>query len=291
MAKKIISTVISVILIGVVLFTGIKLELKMNEYRLEKQKKIEVSMQAREGREVDFDALLKKNKDVKGWIYLPKSEIDYPVVQAEDNDYYLHRGLDGQYAYEGTIFIDGGCENPFRCFNTVIYGHHMFSGAMFCGLDEFKDEKYFRENNIIQIETPDQSYDLHVIAYCNEPEDSDLYTMYFDEEEDDVITEVKPFTKSDFIELIKQKAIILSKEDFGEDDCFVTLSTCAYNYDDARTQVIGILKEPGLEERATVEDSDNPVLNKWLFAQIGVAVLMILMVCLPFMGRKKGNKS
>ena len=83
------------------------------------------------------------------------------------------------------------------------------------------------------------------------------------------------------MELIKEKAKILSDKPFTENDTYVTLSTCAYNYDDARTQVICIMTEPGLEEVKTETVSDNPLKNIWLLAQIGVGLVMALIILVP----------
>ena len=63
--------------------------------------------------EVDFDALVKKNKDVKAWIYSKDTVINYPVVQGKDNQYYLYRMINGEWNGKGSIFIDYRCENPF----------------------------------------------------------------------------------------------------------------------------------------------------------------------------------
>ena len=72
------------------------------------------------------------NDDTVGWIYIPDTNIDLPIVQGEDNDFYLHNGINGQYNYElGCPFLDYRCEGDFSGFNSIVYGHHMTKRRMF----------------------------------------------------------------------------------------------------------------------------------------------------------------
>lgn len=276
MIRRIISGLILTVIIAAILAAGYKLECKLNEYRIEKVRKTEISRETRKGRDVDFDKLLSRNKDVKGWIYLKDSEIDYPVVQAEDNEYYLHRDIDGEYAYEGSLFIDAGCVAPFGGMNTVVYGHNMFSGAMFQNISEFRNADYFDDHRVFILETPDGSYDLKVLAYCNEPDDSEIYQQYASD----------PEYTDEFIDLIKTKAVLLSDEEPKSGDRFVTLSTCAYNYDGARHQVICIIREPEVTLKSVVTETEKPFFNKWLAAQAAVLVMMIAAVLSPLIWRR-----
>lgn len=290
--RKVINILFSLILIGLILFSGFMLEKKLNEYRIALNTTTEKSLEARKGRDIDFQKLKSQNADIKGWIYLPDSHIDYPIVQAEDNDFYMHRDFDKNYLFDGSIFIDAAVIEPFSDFNTVIYGHHMFSGAMFYDLNKFAKKEYMNDHKVFIIETENDSYDLHVIAYCNEPADSKLYETVFSDdfsiEEEDFIEEdpeIEFISKAEFVDLIKTKAKVLSGEEFSEDDTFVMLSTCAYNYDDARHQVIGVLRPPALEEVET-EVVKNRV-NIWLIAQIAVGLIMAASVIALFPKKKK----
>lgn len=298
--KKIVTTIIILCLVGGLLFFGYQAELKLNEYRTALDIHTKRTLEVRNGRNVDFDKLLSQNGDVKGWIWLPDSNIDYPIVQSEDNEYYLHRDLDGNYLYDGSIFIDCFNEAPFEDFNTVIYGHRMISGAMFADLKHYADQKYMDNHRIIQIETPEKSYDLHVVAFCNELSDSDLYTTNFIEwqmpvsddpdytaDDSDIYI---PMNREAFVDLVREKAAVLSGEDFDTDDTFVTLSTCVNASGDQRIQVIGILKDAALEENVSVTKTDKPFINKWLVLQILVGVLIaaaIVATLVPWAKRKR----
>lgn len=281
--KKVISILLLIIFLG----AGITLEIKLNEYRTARTYSTEIIQQARKGRSVDFRKLKERNPDTKGWIYLNDTNIDCPIVQ-RDNDYYLHRDFDGNYLFDGTIFIDENNLHPFHEFNTVIYGHRMSSGAMFHDLKYYEEKEFFDAHKIIIIETPEQSYDLHVIAFCREDTDSKIYETQFEPVFYDAAQNQKAFTEADFVNLIKDKALILSDEPFSEEDNFVTLSTCVYSAGDERIQVIGILKEPREETVAIIKKENRP--NYWIYAQIGVGLFMLLTTIFILKPRKKKNK-
>lgn len=288
---KVIRTVITVILLAALLITGGMIEKKLNEYRTAQDIHKERTLQVREGRKVDFTKLKEQSDDVIGWIYLPDSNIDYPVVQGEDNDFYLHRDVDGSYLYDGSIFADALVERPFESFNTPIYGHRMISGAMFADLKKFEDKEFMDSHKVFQIETPDRSYDLHVVAFCMEQADSPLYTVWNDDpasEEPKNSSDIQElledapsgevFTKADFVELVKTSAVTLSGEPFDEGDSFVTLSTCARSLGDDRNQVICVVKDAEMEEKVISHAEEKPFVNKWLLLQIAVGLIMALVV-------------
>ena len=87
--------------------------------------------------QVDFDVLSKENQDVIGWLYCPDTSINYPVVQAADNEYYLHRLLDDSKNAAGTLFMDYRNSADLSDWNSVIYGHNMKNGSMFGSLPDY----------------------------------------------------------------------------------------------------------------------------------------------------------
>ena len=300
--RKFFSFLITFILIGVLLFSGYNLEKKLNEYRIAKDISTKTSQENRKGREVNFDSLIKRNSDVKGWIYIKDTNIDYPIVQysgeeTRSDPFYIHRDIDKNYLYDGSIFIDSTVENPFKDFNTVIYGHRMLSGAMFHDITNFNDKEFFDTHPIVILETPEQSYDLHVVALLNENAHSKLYNTYFPEYLDELFSEEYEdlagvenlISKEDFIALIKDKAINISDEPFDTNDCFVTLSTCKYSDSDVREQLICTVHEPTKNTKTEVIVQDNKNANIWFIAQIGVGIVIFLTIIalIPKPKRKK----
>lgn len=292
---KVIRAMLYIILVSVIVVSGYFLEIKMNEYRIAEDIHTERTVEMRKGRDVDFEKLKEQNPDTKGWIWLPDTNIDYPIVQGEDNDYYLHRDFDRSYLYDGCIFIDSSVEEPFSTdYNTVIYGHRMSSGAMFHDLGKYSDKEFFDSHKTIIIETEDKSYDLHVVAFCTEDADSDLYTTWYENYEpeydnalDQEVVDSGVMTKSQFIEFFESKAKNLTDETYDESDSYVTLSTCAYSTGDKRNQVIGILKETPKEEKIVKVATEKPLFNKWLLFQILVGAIVLFVVIAPLIPKKR----
>ena len=174
---------------------------------------------------IDFAALQAMNDDVVAWIYCPGTKINYPVLQAEDNDYYLYRLMDGASNANGSIFMDYRNKSDLSDENTMIYGHHMRSGAMFAALIDYKKASYYEKHPYIYIMTPEQNYRMELFAACTVDSTSDIYAT-------------EP-TESAVRECIAT-SVFASPIDYPTGN-IVTLSTCTYEYDDARFIVLGEL--------------------------------------------------
>lgn len=177
---------------------------------------------------VDFDVLLKTNPDVIGWIYCADTPINYPLAQGEDNDYYLYRMIDGTQNSSGTLFVDYRNAGDFSDSNTIVYGHNMKNKEMFGSLQNYKKQSYYDEHPVIWLLTPDASYKVELIAgYVTAP-NSEIYSV--GQTDDDIYVLAN--------QAIEQSTF---KSDFelSEGDRFLTLSTCSYEYDDARYVIIG----------------------------------------------------
>ena len=90
-----------------------------------------------------FAQLKKKNPEVCAWVSIYGTGIDYPVVQAKDNEKYLKTDAEGEYSLAGAIFMDKDNDKHFTDFNTIIYGHNMAGNAMFGDISDYKDESFF----------------------------------------------------------------------------------------------------------------------------------------------------
>lgn len=107
--------------------------------------------QARYLEELDLDDLRKTNPDVLGWISIPGTQLDYPVLQGEDNQYYLKRTWQGQRNSAGSIFLECKVNGDFSDFNTIIYGHNMKNGSMFGSLRQYRTQSHYETNPYIYI--------------------------------------------------------------------------------------------------------------------------------------------
>lgn len=95
---------------------------------------------------VDFIKLKKRNKDIIAWLYCEDTQINYPVVQSADNEYYLRRLIDGTWAVAGTLFFDYRNSSDVSDWYTVIYGHNMHNDTMFGSLHKFSDADYLKKH-------------------------------------------------------------------------------------------------------------------------------------------------
>ncbi len=181
--------------------------------------------------EINFEGLLKANEDVKAWIYLEDTVIDYPVMQTTNNDYYLYHMFNGEENGAGSIFIDYRNSAPFKDFNTVLHGHRMKDGSMFKPLVQYADADFYENHKVIEITTPTQKYDCEVFAAATIPADSDLYQFEFYSEEDRLY----------YLSRLDAVNELYTDVEIGVKDKIVMMSTCTAQLDDNRYCVFGKL--------------------------------------------------
>lgn len=116
---------------------------------------------------VNFDELKKSNWDVCGWIQIPDTTINYPILQSDDqtdDSFYLNHGFDKKELFDGSIFISKENDNDFLDRNTVIYGHNLKNNQMFTPLLKFKNKEFFNDNQFIYIHKPRQILIFRIFA-------------------------------------------------------------------------------------------------------------------------------
>ena len=226
--------VITVCLIGIILVSGYKIGKTMWEYQVAKSAYTNISEKTAKVDPkqftgvVDWKALKKVNPDVQGWLYQKGTVINYPVVQGTDNDTYLHTRFDKQWSGGGTLFVDCRMEKNFKGFNSIIYGHHMKDGSMFRSIRGYtKEDGYYDKHKTLELATPHGNYHLVVFsAFITKATDEDTYKMTYDEAE-----------KQAYIDRAWERSelpITKNSVDVTKNDRLVTLSTCAYDYEEAR---------------------------------------------------------
>ena len=189
----------------------------------------------------EYKNLFNKNKDLIGWIKIADKNnkgtpfIDYPVVQAGDNEYYLRRDFEEEYDKNGSIFLDKDCDVIKRSTNLIIYGHHMRTGKMFGKLDKYSDKDFYEDHKYIEFDTIYEK-GVYEVMYVFR---SKIY------EEDDIVFKYYQFidvnSETEFDSNMREMAE-MSLYDTGVTakygDQLLTLSTCDYYTDYGRFVVV-----------------------------------------------------
>lgn len=239
--KKFILTLIKTVLIAVIVLCIGKVGIKSNAYHkaeesnlkaksIKESSVIETYNDDNINTDIDYDAdsdsnLISANEDFKFWLKIDNTNIDYPVVQGKDNDFYLKHDFFKSKNASGSIFLDYRVNNESK--NTVIYGHNMKNGSMFANIELFKDEKFFNENKFITIEKNNKQYIYEIFSvYYLEGKNADYLQCNFNSDEE----------FDNFIHHIKERSLFKSNKELNSND-IITLSTCSYEGKNFRTAV------------------------------------------------------
>lgn len=182
--------------------------------------------------EINFDELKEKNSDVIGWIYLPGTKLNYPIVRGEDNDFYLHQTIEKTYSFGGTIFLDVNCARDWSSRHNIIYGHNMNDGSMFRPIIRYKEQDYYDKNPFMYLSTPDGNYRLDIFAGFITESESEVYSTFF--------TSGESFAK--WAEKMAEKSSITTDLIPSENSKIITLSTCTYERQDMRYVLMAIMR-------------------------------------------------
>jgi sortase B len=178
------------------------------------------------------------NSAVAGWITIPDTNIDYPVCQAEDNEFYLRNGFDGQDNHGlGCPFLDYRCDADFSGFNSIVYAHHVSQRRMFADISLYKSESFFQAHRTGQLVLHDTVHTVQFFAYLNVYATAPAYHAVFISERE----------KHDYLEYIAEEAdyCTYSAEELAEkteDLHLLLLSTCTYEFQDARGILVGMIE-------------------------------------------------
>lgn len=182
-----------------------------------------------------FKELLEENQDTVGYIKIENTKIDYPVVQTADNEYYRVHNFNGDDSEAGAIFLDCKCNIKLieDTGNFVIYGHNMKDDSMFAALMNYKDETFFEQNGIIELNTLYENYEWEIFSVYVTPISFNYLdtTFHTDQSYENYLNTCKDMSMypNDVIPTIN--------------DSILTLSTCTYEFDNARFVVQARLKQ------------------------------------------------
>lgn len=167
------------------------------------------------------------NSDYKMWIQIENTNINYPVVQSSDNDYYLKHNFRKESNISGTVFVESANDID-NDKNIILYGHNMRNGTMFNNITNYKEESFFNEDNKINIIMNNTLYEYEVFSvYVKNVSEVNLAIGFANEDE------FINYAYNEADESLYKKDV-----DFSAEDNLITLVTCSYEFTDARTIVV-----------------------------------------------------
>ena len=182
---------------------------------------------------VDFDSLREINSDCIGWIYIPDTNVNYPIVQTTNNDYYLKRLFDRKWGNSGTIFLDAENDSSFTDRHSILYGHHMKNKTMFGNVEDYERQEYAEERPVGYLVTLDARYEIYFFAGYVTDALNDCWTLDFMNDTDFEV----------WLNNSKERSAFESEITPDVSDHIITLSTCSYDIADGRFVLLGILVE------------------------------------------------
>lgn len=180
---------------------------------------------------LDFTSLQTCHPDIKAWLAIRDTPIDYPVLQSSiaDPEHYLRRNYTGEYRVAGSLFLQADCTLDGQCL--VIYGHNMNDGTMFGTLPMYTNPVFFREHSQIVLQTPDGTRVYRVAAVL----ETDVNRVPFNR--------ANFFSDVDFlgyVQCIRDEAMISADSVISTDSQLLVLVTCSYTWANARYVVVAV---------------------------------------------------
>ena len=166
---------------------------------------------------INLDALKQINPDAAAWITIPDTNISYPVLTPDDNYTYLRTTINGKQNKAGCIFVDCRTENPFANANTIIYGHNLLNGAMFCELTNYEKENWRAGHPLIYLQTENGLDTYRVFSCYKTTDDSATYNYNLQLNTDEY---------QNYLHMILNHSLFKSDISPSAAEPIITLSTC-----------------------------------------------------------------
>lgn len=180
--------------------------------------------------------LHQENADVKGWVRIDNTNINYPLLQTDNNDYYLTHNYKKEKSSYGSIFINSNCDIKNNNANVIIYGHNMKDNQMFKDLIKYQDKEFYEQHSIIKIATEENENDYEIISafksrvfYQDETNVFRFYQYYnFDNEN----------KYNEYINNCKKIQLYDTGKTATYGEQLITLITCEYSQENGRMVLV-----------------------------------------------------
>lgn len=183
--------------------------------------------------QTDLAALREVNEDVVGWITIPDTQLSYPLMQGEDNEYYLNRTWERVKNSVGSVYLECQVSPDLSDFNTIVYAHRMKDGSMFGSLRNYNKPEYLQEHPRVYIVRDDGVYCYEIFAAHEVGVREITYGLGIEKES----------TKQYFIDFSLERSVIDTGVVPTVEDRILTMSTCTGNGYDTRWVVQARLAE------------------------------------------------
>lgn len=181
---------------------------------------------------LSLEELMKINPDVRGWLTIDDTHIDYPVVQGKTDMEYINKDVYGEFSLAGAIFLDCRNQPDFSDSYNLVYGHHMDNGAMFGDVVEFVNQSYFEKHTTGTLYLPGCTYQITLFA-CVKANASD--SLFYNPDMQN------SGTMEEFLSYIKEQSVQYRETALTPEDTIIGLSTCAEAETNGRVIVFGRL--------------------------------------------------
>ena len=217
-----------------------------------------------------FEELQKINPDIIGWIRVNETNINYPLLQAEDDDTYMNTDAEGRYSLSGAIFLHCANNPDFSDFNNIIYGHHMEKHMMFGDVGLFTEKKYFDEHPYgnLFFDGKDHGIEFYALLQADAYNEK-LFSVCADMSE----------TRQAYLQEIEANAIYRRNIKITENDHLVLLITCTSEMTNGRNILVGRLTDQVYPEKEKVKNMGTGIDElKEKLNQVPVIFWLILLI-------------
>lgn len=188
-------------------------------------------------RMIKVEKLQEENEDIVGWIEIEETNINYPVLQGDDNEYYLTHNYKKEKSQKGSIFLDAEYDWSIPSNNLLIYGHNIINDLMFKDLLKYADEDFYKEHPVIRFTTKEHDREYEIISAFKSKvfnkSDTNVFRYY------NFMNAETEAGYNEFVENAKKASLydIEATAEYGDE--LITLITCSYHTTDGRFVVIG----------------------------------------------------
>ncbi len=211
-----------------------------------------------------YNEYYEMNNDFVGWIKIDDTHIDYPVVQTDNNDYYLNHNFEKEKEGRGSIFMDSACNSETLDKNTVIHGHNWLDKTVFSELTKYSDFDFYKEHPVIEFDTKTDMYKWKIFSVF-------ITTASMEEDNGYVFNYVYPKMQGEnyngYMKELKIRSLYDTGVDVSENDKFLTLSTCTREVDtknhraDCRIVIVARMVRTGEDinvDTSLAKKNENP---------------------------------